>query len=451
MSLFGYIIHREILKAKIEITERGQISVENQIVLFGAGNNCRGVIKFFGRDRIRVIIDNDMGRWGTEVEGIRVISLEEFLAQKTGLPVLITVVSIYSSQSIGEQLKAAGVQYYFSPLLQHGFYKNAADLVERLELEKTEPVFYGNNPFSELIIEELVNRKIKYKILDCLEDDYPLLNREEEKECLISEKEFSSNQTLVITDAKAHDIERFSGKIIHILEEYRLRFSERHRELAQFKDIHRGKRCFLIGNGPSLSFEDLNTLKENHEITFGVNRIYLSFDKTDWRPDYYVLVDSIVLQQDFETVQKLDLPVLFISDNYTEESIKGSKNVFYFSKRENRYDSESFSLDFSQYVYGGSTVIYDAMQIAVYMGFEEIILLGVDMTRVKPGERIPHFYAGNLKGDEKLVKGDVGVVLKVFEIAEKVTKQRGVRILNATRGGNVEAFERVDFDSLFEK
>ena len=73
------------------------------------------------------------------------------------------------------------------------------------------------------------------------------------------------------------------------------------------------------------------------------------------------------------------------------------------------------------------------------------------MTRVKPGERIPHFYAGNLKGDEKLVKGDVGVVLKVFEIAEKVTKQRGVRILNATRGGNVEAFERVDFDSLFEK
>lgn len=94
MSLFGYIIHREILKAKIEITERGQISVENQIVLFGAGNNCRGVIKFFGRDRIRVIIDNDMGRWGTEVEGIRVISLEEFLAQKTGLPVLITVASI---------------------------------------------------------------------------------------------------------------------------------------------------------------------------------------------------------------------------------------------------------------------------------------------------------------------------------------------------------------------
>lgn len=423
--------------------------MRNQIVLFGAGNNCRGVIKFFGRDRIHVIIDNDMGRWGTDVEGIRVISLEEFLSQKTGLPVLITVASVQSSQSIGEQLKEASVSFYFAPLLQYGFYKNVADLVDRLEFEKMEPVFYGNNPFSELIIEELIKRKIEYKILDCLEENYPILNREGEKEHLISEKEFSSSQTLIITDAKAHDIKRFSGKEIHILEEYRLRFSETHNELKQFKDIHKGKRCFLIGNGPSLSFEDLNTLKKNNEITFGVNRIYLSFDKTDWRPDYYVLVDSIVLQQDFEMVQKLNLPVLFISDNYTEESIKNCKNIFYFSKRENRYDCECFSLDFSQYIYAGSTVIYAAIQIAVYMGFEEIILLGVDMTRVKPGERIPHFYAGNLEEDKKLVKGDVDVVLKVFKIAQEVTKKMGVRILNATRGGNVEVFERIDFDSLF--
>lgn len=425
--------------------------MKNQIVLFGAGNNCRGVIKFFGRDRIRVIIDNDMGRWGTDVEGIRVISLEEFLSQKTGLPVLITVASVQSSQSISEQLKAVDVPFYFSPLLQFGFYKDAADLVERLELGKMKPVFYGNNPFSELIIEELIKRKIEYKILDCQEENYPVLNREEEKEHLISEKEFSPNQTLIITDAKAHDVERVSGRMIYILEEYRLKFSERHNELKQFKDIHKGKRCFLIGNGPSLSFEDLNTLKENNEITFGVNRIYLSFDKTDWRPDYYVLVDSIVLQQDFETVQKLNLPVLFIGDNYTERSIKNRKNIFYFSRRENRYDSESFSFDFSQYIYGGNTVIYDAMQIAIYMGFEEIILLGVDMTRVNPGERIPHFYTGNLKGDEKLTKGNIDIVLKAFEIAQKVTKQKGVRILNATRGGNVDTFERVDFDSLFEK
>lgn len=425
--------------------------VKNQIVLFGAGNNCRGVIKFFGRERIHVIIDNDMGRWGTDVEGIRVISLDEFLSQKTSLPVLITVTSILNSRLIGEQLKAAGVQYYFSSLLQYGFYKNAADLIERLEFEKINPVFYGNNPFSERIIEELEKRKIMYKILDCLEENYPVLSREDKKEYLISEKELLLSQTLIITDAKPHKLEKFSGKIIHILEEYRLRFSEKHNELKQFRNIHKGKRCFLIGNGPSLSFQDLNTLKENHEVTFGVNRIYLSFDKTDWRPDYYVLVDSIVLQQDFETVQKLDLPVLFISDNYTEETIKSDKNIFYFSKRENSYDSESFSPDFSQYVYGGNTVIYDAMQIAAYMGFEEIILLGVDMTRVKPGERIPHFYDGNLKGDEKLVKGDVDVVLKVFEIAQEVTKQMGIRILNATRGGNVEVFERVDFDSLFEK
>ena len=37
-----------------------------------------------------------------------------------------------------------------------------------------------------------------------------------------------------------------------------------------------------------------------------------------------------------------------------------------------------------------------------------------------------------------------------FEFAEEYSKEHGFRIYNATRGGALEAFERVDFDSLFK-
>src|SRR6187551_16933 len=50
------------------------------------------------------------------------------------------------------------------------------------------------------------------------------------------------------------------------------------RRLAALKDIHKGKRAFIIGNGPSLKQTDLSKLK--NEITFGMNRVYLAFP--DW-------------------------------------------------------------------------------------------------------------------------------------------------------------------------
>ena len=56
------------------------------------------------------------------------------------------------------------------------------------------------------------------------------------------------------------------------------------RELENLKNIQEGKRCFLIGNGPSLRAEDLTCLYEHGEICFAFNRIYNIFEQTPWRP-----------------------------------------------------------------------------------------------------------------------------------------------------------------------
>jgi hypothetical protein len=42
------------------------------------------------------------------------------------------------------------------------------------------------------------------------------------------------------------------------------------KRLAEMKDIHKGKRAFIIGTGPSLRKTDPNKIK--NEITFGLNR-----------------------------------------------------------------------------------------------------------------------------------------------------------------------------------
>ena len=46
------------------------------------------------------------------------------------------------------------------------------------------------------------------------------------------------------------------------------------RSLDSYKDLHTGERCFLVGNGPSLSKLDLRKL--DGELAFTVNRGYLA-------------------------------------------------------------------------------------------------------------------------------------------------------------------------------
>ena len=70
---------------------------------------------------------------------------------------------------------------------------------------------------------------------------------------------------------------------------------ENRRRLAGFRGRHAGQRCFIIGNGPSLNRMDLVRLKE--EFSFGLNRIYLLFERIPFVPTYFVCVNELVLDQ----------------------------------------------------------------------------------------------------------------------------------------------------------
>lgn len=239
-----------------------------------------------------------------------------------------------------------------------------------------------------------------------------------------------------------------------------LLFTNNYQELLKLKDKHLGQRGFVIGNGPSLRSQDLSLLKK--EITFASNRIYLAFDKTDWRPTYYSVEDSLVLAQNQEQIKNItNTHKLFPSD--ITKYIYPINNSLYFNfSRTKFYPQEpNFGINALNCLYWGSTITYTLLQLACYMGIREIYLLGIDHNYDVPkqyekGEKPfvvnnvkNHFHPDYLKPGEKMHPPNLHQLDKAYLSAKKAIGQLNGQIYNATRGGKLEIFPRVDFDTLF--
>ena len=73
--------------------------------------------------------------------------------------------------------------------------------------------------------------------------------------------------------------------------------------LTMFKDLHRGERCVLVCNGPSLNRMDLGFL--HNEIVFGLNKIYLGLEKFGFYPRYLAAVNDKVIHQSAEAYRQM--------------------------------------------------------------------------------------------------------------------------------------------------
>lgn len=227
-------------------------------------------------------------------------------------------------------------------------------------------------------------------------------------------------------------------------------------KLRDLKDTKIGKRCFIIGNGPSLRVEDLE--KIGKEDSFGSNRLYKIFKKTNWRPSYYTVIDWRGLEND--EVNSLDVKTLFLGDYYYRKH-KITRNdyfVFYGNRLlDTKLETFKFSDDISKQIYLGATVTYVNLQIAMYMGYSDIYLIGMDhnyaYVRDKNGNviRNPSVKDTHFFKDEDPSKdyGDMEGMTNAYIKARDYSEKKKTNIYNATRGGALEIFDRVDFDKLF--
>lgn len=247
-----------------------------------------------------------------------------------------------------------------------------------------------------------------------------------------------------------------------IAKKYLLTSNSRIRSL---KDMYKGKRCFIIGTGPSLTTKDLDTLLDHNEICFASNKIFKIYESTEWRPQLYCVSDYEVFEFYYDTICDLNIPMKFLVDIRGKRDVDPLKmdgeNKYIFNIfREFEYNQIEgkqmpvFSEEADKYVVdGGMTVTYSMIQIAYYLGFSELYLLGIDFDygdmSGNDKNKNDHFCKNYIEPDEKVNYPHIEESLLAYKSARAFSESHNMKIMNATRGGKLEVFERVDFDSLF--
>ncbi len=221
------------------------------------------------------------------------------------------------------------------------------------------------------------------------------------------------------------------------------------KKLKKYNNMYKGKRCFIIATGPSLTLEDVELLEG--EITFSMNSIVKWFDKTDWRPTYYFLQDISVYKALKEDIQKYNIQNMFVS-SYLAYRFKIKKcNVYPLDYMNHIKDNTNFNTKFSKdcsiTIYDGYTVVYSIIQMAYYMGFSEIYLLGTDCdySGVKK-----HACGHGVKMDKKLESNVTDRLVYMYDYTKKVLKGENIKIINASRGGKLKVFEVVNLEDVLE-
>ncbi len=242
---------------------------------------------------------------------------------------------------------------------------------------------------------------------------------------------------------------------------------EKRTRWMKIKDLYRGQRAFIIGNGPSLNRTPLHLL--NDEFTLCFNRFDLMFDRLGWLPTMYMCIDNRVAENTSSQINEI-VPLVrfaFFPDIHPRggdfrQFIKDSSNIFWLSL-ESVCSSGSYETLPTCSTIG--TVAHLGLQVIAFMGFSPIYLVGIDLdykehktvvkhtrgdwTAVKdddPSHFDPRYFGAGAKYHEP---SPHKVLVSGFESSKELLDRKNIRVMNAGIGGLVETFPRVDFRSLF--
>lgn len=255
-------------------------------------------------------------------------------------------------------------------------------------------------------------------------------------------------------------------------------------DLRRFKGLHEGERCFIMGNGPSLNRMDLSRLEG--EIVFACNGAFLLFDRVSWRPRYYVCVDSRVLPDRAAEIDKMlqenpGVQGFFpaaLQEHTDEKPRRATRMILppghnrnFFTERPNSTENlphSMFSHDIDDYVVQPYTVAISMLQIAAYMGFKEIYLIGCDTDYAvidtvkregtKGEDRVGlisskdddpnHFDRRYFGRNRKWHDPRPEMMIRHYGYAKEALDAIGVNVCNATVGGKLEVFPRRRFEEV---
>jgi len=266
-----------------------------------------------------------------------------------------------------------------------------------------------------------------------------------------------------------HPIQFLTSIYVHLSEK---NVRQAGRRLKKIQGDYRGKRCVIMGNGPSLNQMELGLFK--NDFVWASNKCYLLFNRISWKPSFYVAVDKRVVPDIRGEINRMILDlnktIFFFPIHFRINSrLLSASNVYWYREVAMHSDIASqdmITVDASKWVAGVSTVTIAALQLAVYLGFDPIYLIGCDTSYSIPGiveienndqnllvsgeNDDPNHFDPNYfgKGSKWHAPHAENMILH-YKKAKKRCDDLGVKVYNATLGGKLEVFPRVNYLDLF--
>lgn len=228
------------------------------------------------------------------------------------------------------------------------------------------------------------------------------------------------------------------------------------------KNRYTGRRCFIIGNGPSLKHTDLSLLR--NEMTFGANRLYMLFDGLGFHTTFYVVTDPNIVRHYHADIDRI--PAQKFLRPYHRQFFPVSRNAIYIKDR--AAEGPYFAFNPGRGLWTAGTATYVSLQLAYYMGFETAVLVGVDHSykeaqkyvdgAVSARDRLVETSRGNDEnhfspdyyqpGVQWIVPNPESVEL-AYRMAKFAFARDGRQVLDATIGGKLRVFPKIEYRSLF--
>ena len=237
-----------------------------------------------------------------------------------------------------------------------------------------------------------------------------------------------------------------------------------------FKDKHKGQRCFVIANGPSLKTQDISPLE--NEITFVMSGFWQHPVIEQWQPTYYCICDPVYfdgsepMKKFFASMTARSKQSTFFAPLFGRRVLKEQRllppdRTYLVAFRGDLNGAEIKDLDFAKFVPSAMSVSQFCLMAAIYMGCSPIFLLGFDHDWLSHRGTYVHFYEGlggleehpevhpELKDHSyKVVMECALVIWRGYESLLALARRKGIRILDATNGGFLDVFEPTDYEQL---
>jgi len=221
--------------------------------------------------------------------------------------------------------------------------------------------------------------------------------------------------------------------------------------LSRLKDRHRGERAVLVANGPSLNEMVLTFLRR--ETVIGINKIYLGIRRFGFYPRYLVAVNEKVISQAAPQIAALTC-VKFIGERGADHLPEDALTYHIATKS----PPSRFCRDIEMGVHEGWTVTHAALQIAYYLGFAEVFIIGMDhrfeyqgrpnqasrLSGPDPNHFTSEYFSGQTWDNPDLERSE-----ESYSIAREVFERDGRRIVDATVNGACPVFEKGDYRDIF--